>query len=218
MNIPPPAGHQTPDQAAAPAQPAVEEALHSFWEKNRSFILGLCVVALLVVIGREGWHFYAAQQEQSVQADFARAGDRVEQLATFAKANEGHTLAAVAYLRIADQRYAGGDYRQASENYTKAVAGLKNAALVGRARIGAAMSQLNAGDKAAAETAFKAIAADAALNKGFRAEATYHLASLALEAGNTAEVSRLAAEIGKIDPTSVWAQRVTALMVGKPSL
>ncbi len=218
MNIPPPAGHQTPDQAAAPAQPAVEEALHSFWEKNRSFILIVCVVAVLVVIGREGWHYYTAQQEQAVQAEFARAGDRAEQLSAFAKAHEGHSLAAIAHLRIADQRYAAGDYRQAAENYTKAVGSLKNAALLGRARLGVAISQLNAGDKAAAEATLKAIGADTALSKGNRAEATYHLASLALEAGNTAEVSRLAAEIGKIDPTSVWAQRATALMAGKASL
>ncbi|RXK54653.1 tetratricopeptide repeat protein [Oleiharenicola lentus] len=218
MNIPPPAGHQTPDQAAAPAQPAVEEALHSFWEKNRRLILMLCVVALLVVIGREGWQYVQAEREKSVQADFARAGDRTEQLATFAKANEGHTLAAIAYLRIADQRYAAGDYRQALENYNKAVTGLTNSALLGRARVGAAMSQLNAGDKTAAETSFKAIGADAALTKGIRAEATYHLASLALEAGNSAEVSRLVAEIGKIEPAGVWSQRASTLLVGKPAL
>ncbi len=218
MNIPPPAGHQTPDQAAAPAQPAVEEALHSFWEKNSRLILILCVAALLVVIGREGWRYVQADREKTVQADFARAGDRPEQLASFAKANEGHVLAAIAYLRIADQRYAAGDYRQALENYNKAVAGLTNSALLGRARVGAAMSQLNTGDKTAAEAGFKAIGADAALPKTVRAEATYHLASLALEAGNTAEVSRLVAEIGKIEPAGVWSQRASTLLIGKPAL
>ncbi|MDQ5981012.1 MAG: Tetratricopeptide repeat protein [Verrucomicrobiota bacterium] len=218
MNIPPPAGHQTPDQAAAPAQPVIEEALHSFWEKNRRLILIACAAALLVVLGREGWHYIQAEREQSVQAEFARAGDKPEQLSAFAKANEGHGLAAIALLRIADQRYAAGDYRQALENYNKAVSGLTNAAVLGRARIGAAMSQLNAGEKTSAEIAFKAISVEAALPKGIRAEATYHLASLALEAGNATEVSRLVAEIGKIDPTGIWAQRSTTLLVGKPAL
>lgn len=218
MNIPPPAGHQTPDQAAAPAQPVVEEALHSFWEKNRRVILIVCAAALVVVLGREGWHYIQAEREQSVQAEFARAGDKPEQLAAFARANEGHGLAAIAQLRVADHRYAAGDYRQALENYNKAASGLTNAAVLGRARMGAAMSQLNVGDKTAAETSFKAVGADTALPKGVRAEATYHLASLALEAGNAAEVSRLVAEIGKIDPTGVWAQRATTLLAGKPAL
>ncbi len=82
--------------------------------------------------------------------------------------------------------------------------------------MGAAMSQLNSGDKAAAEAGLKAISADAALTKGIRAEATYHLASLAQEAGNTAEVSRLVAEIGKIDPAGIWSQRAT-MLVASPS-
>lgn len=217
MTIPPPAGHPTSEQPAAPAQPGFEDAVHVFWEKNRRFILMACVAALLAIIGREGWAHYQANVEQDVRDAFSRAADRPEQLATFAKAHEGHVLAAIAYLRIADQRYAAGDYRQALENYNKAVAGVKNDALLGRARVGAAMSQLNSGDKAAAETSFKAISADAALTKGVRAEATYHLASLALEAGNTAEVTRLVGEIGKIDPAGVWSQRATSLVVGRPT-
>lgn len=218
MTIPPPAGHQPPDQAAVPAQPGFEEAAHAFWEKNRSLILMACVAALLVIIGREGWHFYAAKQEQDVRAAYAQAADRPEQLATFAKAHESHALAAVATLRVADHRYAAGDYRQALENYNKAAAALKNTALVGRARLGGAMSQLNSGDKSGAETALKAISADTALTKGVRAEATYHLASLAQEAGNATEVSRLAAEIGKIDPAGVWSQRATMLVTSQPAL
>lgn len=218
MNIPPPAGHQSPEQAAAPVQPGFEEAAHAFWAKNRQLILIACAAALLVVIGREGWHYYKAQREQSVRADFAKAGDRVEQLTAFAKANAGHTLAGLAYLRVADQRYAAGDFRQAQENYSKAVAAITEPALRGRARIGAALSLLNGGDKAGAEAALKAIGADAALLKGVRAEATYHLASLALEAGNSAEVDRLVAEIGKIDPAGLWSQRATALVANQRAI
>lgn len=218
MNIPPPAGHQPPDQVAVPAQPGFEEVAHAFWEKNRRLILLACAAALLVVIGREGWHYYNAQREESLRADFARAGDRVEQLAGFAQANAGHPLAGVAYLRIADQRYTAGDHRQAQENYTKAAAAVTDPALLGRARVGAALSQMHAGDRAGAEAALKAISADAALLKGVRAEATYCLASLALEAGNSAEVDRLVAEIGKIDPAGMWSQRATALVANQRAL
>lgn len=218
MNIPPPAGHVPTEPAAAPAQPGFEETAQAFWEKNRQLILIACAAALLVVIGREGWHFYAAQREQAVQAEYARAGDRPEQLAAFARAHDGHTLAAVATLRIADQRYVAGDHRQAQENYTKAAAGLKDPALLGRARLGGAISQLIAGDKAGAEATLKAVSTDATLALGIRAEATYHLASLALEAGNAAEVSRLVGEISKIDPTGIWAQRATALVANRDAI
>jgi tetratricopeptide (TPR) repeat protein len=217
MTIPPPAGTQTPEQPVA-IQPGFEDAVQVFWDKNRRLILLACAAALMVVIGREGWSYYSAQREQGVREEFARTADRPEQLAAFAKAHESHALASIALLRIADQRYAAGDHRQALEQYNKAIAGLKNPTLLGRARLGAAMSQLLSGDKAAAEAALKAIGADAGLAKSLRAEATYHLASLALEAGNKAEVDRLVAELSKIDPTGVWAQRSTSLLVGRPGL
>lgn len=217
MTIPPPAGNQTPEQPVA-IQPGFEEAVHAFWTKNSRVILMACAAALLIVAGRYGWEYYAAQQEQTVRAEFARTADRPEQLATFAKAHSDHALAGVASLRVADQRYTASDYRQALENYNLAVASLKHPALLGRARLGAAMSQLYNGDKPAAETALKAISADTTLPKGLRAEATYHLATLAKEAGNTAEVDRLVAEIGKIEPASTWSQRATSLIVSKPTL
>ena len=212
MTTTPPAENPSKDQAAAQPQPAFDVALQSFWQKNRNIFLIASIALLLVVVGREAWAYHAASQEEEVRVAFGRAADRPEQLAAFAKANEGHELAAIATLRIADQRYAAGDYRQAQENYTKAAAGLKNAELLGRARVGVAMSQLHAGDKAGGETTLKAMAADAALAKETRAEANYHLAALAKEAGNAAEVTRLVAEISKVDPTGIWSRRATALV------
>jgi len=217
MNTPAPVGNKPAEQPAS-AHSGIEESLHVFWEKNRSAILVLCAVAVLVVLGREGWQYYAAQQEAGVRAEYARAADRPEQLAAFAKSHAGHPLAGVAHLRIADQRYAAGDQRQALENYNKAAALLKNPVLLARAKLGAAMSQLNSGDKAAAETSLKAVSADASLAKELRAEAAYHLAALAKEAGNTAEVERLVAEIGKIDPAGAWSQRATSLVATRPGL
>lgn len=218
MTIPPPAGHQPTEQPAAPIEPGFEENLQVFWNKNRSLVLGACAAALLVVIGREGWHFYAAQQEQSVREQYARIADRPEQLAAFAAANADHALAGVAYLQMADAKYTAADYRQAGDNYKKAVAILTNPVLLSRARLGAAMSQLNGGEQAAAESALKAISTDATLPRGARAEAAYHLATLAYDAGNATEVARLVAEMNKIDATGAWAQRATLLLAAKPQL
>lgn len=212
----PPPENQPHDQSAAAIEPGFEMAAHAFWEKNRNFVLLVCAAALLGVIGREGWQYYTARHEQSVRNEYARVADRPELLAGFAGANPGHALAGVAYLRIADTKYSAADFRAAAENYTKAAASVQNPALLGRARIGAAMSQINGGDKTAGETALKAIGADAALPKSVRAEATYHLATLAYEAGNAAEVSRLVTEVGKIDASGLWGQRATVLLTIKP--
>jgi hypothetical protein len=214
MTTNPPVENQSEKQPIA-AEPGFEVAAQAFWDKNRTLVLGLCAAALLAIIGYKGWEYFAAQHEESVRSDFAKAGDRPEQLAAFAAANSSHELAGVAYLRVADTKYAAGDYRAAQDNYSKAAGALKVPALSGRARMGAAMSQLNGSDKIAGEAALKAIAADAVLLKGARAEADYHLLTLAHEAGNAAEVVRLAAEINKLDGTSIWAERAATLQITK---
>lgn len=217
MTIPPPPENQSQAQPAAPDS-GVELALHSFWEKNRSLLIGACVVALLVIIGREGWQYVAASSEAKVREQYARIADRPEQLAAFASANSGHALAGVAYLQLADTKYGAADYKSAAENYKKAADVIKEPLLLGRAKLGEAISVLKSGDQARAETALKALLADTTLLNEVRAESAYHLASLADSAGNTAEVGRLVGEINKIDATGIWAQRGSMLLAPKPRL
>ena len=172
-------------------------------------------VSVLTIGGGEAWQWMAASREQDVRADFAKTGDQPAKLESFANAHAGHALAGVAYLRIADDKFSAGDYKAAAAAYQKATGSLKNEVLLGRARLGAAISQVNSGD-AAGEAALKAASADATLDKGTRAEATYHLAALAADAGKADEVKKLADEISKIDATSTWAQRATILVVRQP--
>jgi hypothetical protein len=217
MTIPPPPENQSQVQPAAPDS-GVEIALHTFWEKYRTLLIGACVVALLVIIGREGWQYMAANREQGVREQYARLADRPEQLAAFAAANSDHALAGVAYLRLADSKYEAADFKSAAENYKKAATIVQQPLLLGRAKLGEAISILKGGDQAAAETALKALLADTTSIKEVRAEAAYHLATLAESAGNTTEVGRLIAEINKVDATGVWAQRATSLLTPKTQL
>ena len=213
--ITPPVENQSQSQPVVAPVSGFEIAVQEFWQKYRNVVLGVVVLGLLVIIGREGWQYFAAQREESVRADYAKTGDRPEQLASFAAANSGHELAGVAYLRVADAKYTAGDYRAALENYNKAAASLKVVAVLGRARLGGALSQINGSDKPAGETALKAIAADTSLLKPARAEANYHLAAIAYEAGNQAEVTRLVGEINKLDTGGIWIERASALQVLK---
>jgi hypothetical protein len=215
MTTNPPAEKQSQNESAIAPEGGFEIAVQEFWNKYRTLILAVVALGLAVIIGREGWQYFAAQREAGVQAAYAKAGDRPEQLLSFAAAHSGHELAGVAYLRVADAKYTAGDYRAALENYTKAAGALKVTAVLGRARLGAALSQLNSGDKAAGETALKAIAADTSLLKPTRAEASYHLAASAYEAGNQAEVARLVGEINNLDTAGIWIERAATLQVAK---
>lgn len=186
--------------------------MQAFWDKNRKAILLVCAVALLAIIGREGWGYYAAMREKGVQEDYAKIADDSTKLASFADAHAGHVLAGVAYLRVADEKYSAGDYKQAQAGYQKAIGSLKHNLLIGRAKLGAAVSQAKAGDVTAGEAALRGVLADAALQKGVRAEAAYHLALLARDAGKPDEVKKLVDEVGKIDSTSSWFERATLLL------
>ena len=211
-----PPASPTPEGTTPVYQPAFETAVQGFWAKNRQGILIVMIVGLLVIIGREVWQQVAASREQDVQADYAKAGDQGARLEAFASANSGHTLGGVAYLRLADEKFSAGDYKTAAANYQKAAATLKNPALLGRARLGAAVSQVSGGELAAGDTALKGISADAALDKGVRTEAAYHLTALAAEAGKADDMKKFADEATKIDPTSSWTQRATMLLVRAP--
>ena len=197
--------------------PGFEVAVHEFWDRNRNFILLLCAAALLAIAGREGWQYFAASREAELQADYAKVGDSPDRLATFADAHTGHALAGVAYLRVADDKFSAADFKSAATYYQKAAGSLPNEALLGRAKLGMAFSQLNGGDQAGGEAALKALSADPTGFKSARAEATYHLASLAAGAGKADEVRKLAEQISLIEANGPWAQRATILVAGLPA-
>lgn len=208
-----PPANQTPEGTTPVYQPAFETAVQSFWAKNRQAVLILVVVALLAIVGREAWQYVSASREEAVRAEYAKTGDQAAKLESFAAANSGHALAGVAYLRVADQKFTAADYKNAAAAYQKAAGSLKDVALLGRARLGAAISQINAGDQAAGETALKGVSGDASLTKNTRAEAAYDLAALAADAGKADDVKKFADEVSKIDAGGSWAQRATLLVV-----
>jgi predicted negative regulator of RcsB-dependent stress response len=212
MTSSPPAENQPKDHATpAATAPDFAASMHAFWEKNRGSIYILCAAVLLGIVGREGWQYFSAMRERGIEAEYAKVAGASDQLAAFAASHPGHSLAGVALLRLADEKYTAGDFKTAAAHYAKAAEALGNDALKARARLGGAMSQLGAGDQAAGEAALKALSADAALVKTVRAEATYHLALLAKEAGKTDELKKLVEEVSKIDATSAWAQRAFVL-------
>ena len=202
-----PTDHSAKDATPAIAVPPLEVRFEAFWVNNRRQILTLCASILLFIVGREGWNYFAAQREQGVQHDYSAATGNEAKLAAFAAEHTGHSLSGAAFLTLADAKFTASEYAAAGDLYAKAQANLQNEALVGRAKLGVAISKLNGSDRAGGEAALKAISADATLFKVIRAEASYHLASLAAEAGNAVDVVKYTEEISKLDTGGAWAQR-----------
>jgi hypothetical protein len=190
--------------------PSFEDRLRLFWEKNARGVLAVCALVLVVLLGKGGYEIISAQREKAVAADYA-AATTDDQLKAFIAAHGDHVLGGLAQLRLADQAYSGGDYAGARSAYEKAVGILKNNTFGQRARLGAAISAVQAGAASEGEAALKQVSADLSLGKVIRSEASYHLAALAAAAGNSTEAIRLIEQTTVIDPDGHWADRASML-------
>lgn len=190
--------------------PSFEDRLRLFWEKNSKMITGALVVVLLVIAGKEAWEYLAAKKERDIGSAYAAASTPA-QLKSFIAANPEHSLAGIAHLRMADESYAAAQFADAITAYDQASAILKTGPLASRARLGSAMATLQSGRAAEAQTALKAFAASESEIETYRAEAYYHLASLAAGDRNSADVKTYSDQLMKLDPSSPWTQRALAL-------
>lgn len=209
----------TPSASAEeiPVTPGFEEKLAQFWGRNRTLLIALCVVVLLVIVGRGISEYLAGQKLQAVQEAYAEA-NTPDELKQFASANDGHELAAVAWVQVADAAYADGKGSVAVENYQKAAKALRKGPLADRVSLGIAMSQIMAGKDAEGEAGLKTVLASSAVTSGVRVEAAYQLARLAHSNEDGEAVNRYIDQIMQIDPSSPWAQRVVGLRItGTPA-
>jgi hypothetical protein len=193
-----------------------EERMHLFWKNNGNSVLIFCGLVIVGFIVKGGWDYVSAQKELGVQKDYV-AATTPEQLKAFAASHTGHALAGLALLRVGDEAYAAGKSADAVAGYDAALPVLKDGPLAARAKLGRALSKLGAGKTAEGTAELKQLADDAAQNKGVRAEATYHLASLAAESGNAADVQKFSEQLMKIDITSQWTQRAMSLRASMPA-
>lgn len=196
--------------------PSFEDKLNLFWTKNGTAVLVVCGLIVAGILGKGGWDYLQGQKEGDVEKAYA-AATTSDQLKAFAAANPEHSLAGVAQLRLADEAYAAGKSADALAGYEKAIALLKTGPLAARAQLGRAVAKLQAGKTAEGTTDLKAIADNAAVFKGLRAEAAYQLASLAAEAANGADVQKYADQLMQIDPTSPRSRDAMMLRASVPA-
>jgi hypothetical protein len=194
-----------------------EDKLQLFWKKNRNVVLGLCVAVVVAILAKGAWDYFARQKELEIEKAYA-AATTTEQLKSFSAAHTSHPLGGIAQLRIADEAYAAGKSADAIAGYEKAASVLKTGPLASRAKLGRALAKAQAGNVAEANTELKQVADDAAQPKAIRAEAAYHLTSLAVEAKNAAEAQKFVDLLNQIDPMGAWSQRAIMLRSTLPAL
>ncbi len=197
--------------------PTFEDRLRLFWEKNSRAVLAAIALVFAVILGKGAYEIISAQREKALASEFGTAVTD-EQLKTFVNAHGDHVLGGLAQLTLADRAYSAADYAGARAAYEKASGILKSNTFGGRARLGAAISAVQAGAGAEGEAALKQLAADLTLEKTIRAEAAYHLALIAAAAGNTAEAIRLIEQTTVIDAEGPWADRASMLRSTLPAV
>jgi len=193
-----------------------EDKMEIFWSKNRNAVYGVCILILLVIAGKGAWEYMARQKELDVQKAYAAATSN-EQLKSFITAHQGHTLVAIAELRLADEAYAAGKTADAIAGYDKVLAVLKSGPLAARAQVGRAIAKAQSGKGAEATKELKLLAEDTKQSKAVRSEAAYHLTSLAVEASDATEAQKMVDLLNQIDPMGAWSQRAVMLRATLPA-
>lgn len=197
--------------------PSFEDRLQIFWSKHSGKVWTLTGIVTAVLVGRYVFESYAAYRERQVQAEYA-AATTTAQLQAFVQTHPSAVLAGVAQLRLADEAYVAGNFSAAREAYAAASPLLAGNPLSARARLGAAFAPLQAGDAAAAKPALESLANDTTLIDAFRAEAAYHLAVLAREAGQTADATRWIELVTSVQPQGAWANRANQIRESLPAV
>lgn len=216
-----PATPSNPTPAGGDSNPAAanvgfDQQLQGFWGRNRTLVIGLCVIVLVAIIAKGGLGYLGKQKDLDVQKAYA-AATTPEQLQAFATAHSDHPLAGIASLRLADDAYTANKPAEAVTLYDKAIAVLKDGPLVARAKLGRTLAKAQTGNASEATAELKQISDDETQFNAVRAEALYHLASISASAGNASEVQSYAMKIMQLDPQSPWTMRAMGLQSRLPA-
>lgn len=119
------------------------------WERRKKIILLSAGVIFAAGMAFISWRSLSASKAEALGAEYNAISDPALKLA-FAERHAGEPLAAFAALESADAAYAKGDYAEAASRYGRTVALASSvrprvAAVLARARIGAAVSEIRAG-------------------------------------------------------------------------
>ena len=168
--------HHTPDMdSELPPGADAEERFNNFWRENGTSIFVSIAIAAVVVIGIQVWRYAGARAEEHAQTAFVSAGT-TEELIAFAEDHSKHPLAGAAYIRVADDEYNSGQFKQATEHYLLAKDKLSGTPFYERAALGAAISEFLGGNVETGISDLRALLDNPDNLEITRAEAAFNLA------------------------------------------
>ncbi len=204
-------------ESELPPDADVEERFNEFWKKNGfGIFVGISLGAVLV-LGFQISAYVGAQRESNIQSAYLALETPAERVA-FAEEHSRHPLAGMAWLELGDAAYDAGDYSGALGHYERAARALEGTPVAGRARLGAAMSELMLDRREDAKVALNVVASDGRLLAGTRAEAAYHLAVIHWEDENLSAMEEALDLIHDIEGASLWAFRANVLRQRVPAI
>ncbi|MCC5807654.1 MAG: tetratricopeptide repeat protein [Opitutales bacterium] len=204
-------------ESELPPDADVEERFNEFWKKNGFGIFVGIALGAVLVLGFQISAYVSAQRESNIQTAYLALETPAER-AAFAEEHSRHPLAGMAWLELADAAYDEGDYSAALDSFERAARALEGTPVGGRARLGAAMSELMLDRREDAKVALNVIASDGRLLVGTRAEAAYHLAVIHWEDENLSAMEESLDLIHDLEGASLWAFRANVLRQRVPAI
>ena len=188
----------------------------SFWNKNRKQILPVIVLIVAIFASFEIWDLYQKKNDEYIQQKFQNA-TTLEQRTTFAESHPKHPLAGLAFLSAADQSYENHSFNESAKYYQKSLSPLKKTPLASRALLGLALSKIQLGEQEAGHKLLEKVINDKDALNVFKAEASFQLANMALEADDYAAAKHYLKSVESFPFSGIWSQKAEILMQGQPN-
>jgi hypothetical protein len=193
----------------------MEDRLWIFWRKQKTNIVRALLVVCAGVLVWQGWNFYQARQIANLQADY-QAANGASALIAFAQAHPQTSLGQIAQLEAGDALYKDGKFKDAAAAYAQAVTLLGSDEKASRARLGQAVALIQAGDAATGTGLLETTANDSSAAENSRAEASYYLALLAAQAGDTANATKWIDHAKEFKTSNYWTTQAATLADALP--
>jgi hypothetical protein len=206
------------------AQADAEDRLWLFWERNKTIIVRGITSIVLGVLAFLAFYFWQQAKRQEVGDAYNAARDASAKR-SFAAAHPRDPLAVVALLEVADELRQNKKFVEAAKTYDEAIPLAQSAenspllkALATRARLYAALTRLDLGEKEA-ETSLASIAEDKTAPDTLRGYAMIILANTALNRGDSINAAKWINLMDKrLLPNHVWTDDKNWLVRSEPSL
>lgn len=189
----------------------VDDKIHEYWQKNKNGIYASVILILAIVIAFQGLRVYRDYAEERVQEAYA-AASTTEERRQFIQDNEGHRLAGMAALQVANEDFRGGDYQSAARYYEMALLALRGTDAGDRARLGKAGAMVFLQSPQEARPLFEEIAYDERAASDVRAQAFYQIAMIKLSDGVSEGIEEITRRLEDLPGGGPWIDRIEAVM------